>query len=613
METGEIRKQIDLAIADGNAALAVKMLTAAWTKEPGAALAGFVASRFDRIGPSLALLPHRWAILRSFTVEPVVPILRAMAYTRGIALDIHVGEFNAYAQEILDAESAVYRFRPDVAVLAVQTRDLAPDLWRGEGAGEDAGEGVLGRFAGWIASFRQHCAAALIVHTLEVPAAAAGILDGQREDNQAEAIRRINAGLRALAGRHRGVYILDYDALVARHGRENWGDDRKWLTVRLPVASANLQHLAAEWLRFVHPLTGKLAKCVAVDLDNTLWGGVIGEDGMNGIRLGQEYPGAAYQELQRALLDLTRRGILLAVCSKNTPADALEVIHGHPGMVLRPRDFAVMRINWEEKARNLREIAAELNIGLDSVAFLDDNPVERQHVREQAPETIVVDLPEDPMQYARTVRDCAWFERLTVSAEDRQRGELQAAQRERAELARTVTSKEDFYRSLEQAAEVAQVNGQTLARVAQLTQKTNQFNLTTRRYTEPQLEQMMAAEEWRVWSMRVTDRYADNGLVGVAIAKMEGELCEIDTFLMSCRVIGRTVETALLARLAADARERGAKVLQGWFLPTKKNAPAVDFYREHGFEAAERTEEGVLWKIDLTRNTVPPPAWVSVV
>jgi FkbH-like protein len=608
METGDIRKDIDQAITEGDEPRALQMLKSAWAKEPTGAMAGFVASRYDRIRERLPLVPCRWAILRSFTVEPVLPILRAMAYDHGIAIDIHVGEFNAYAQEILDPESALYRFRPEVAVLAVQTRDIAPDLWRGEATEA----GVLERFAGWIASFRRHSAAALIVHSLETPEPAAGILDTQREESQIEAIHGINRGLRRLAAQHRGVYVLDYDALVARHGRDHWGAARKWLTVRLPLASANLPHLAAEWLRFLHPLTGKLAKCVAIDLDNTLWGGVIGEDGMNGIRLGQEYPGSAYQELQRALLDLTRRGILLAVCSKNNPADAMEAINGHPGMILKARDFAAMRINWEEKAANLREIAAELNIGLDSVAFLDDNPVERQHIRERAPEAIVIDLPEDPMHFAAAVRRCPWFERLTLSAEDRQRGELYAAQRERAELERSVISKEDFYRSLEQSAEIAPVNPQTLTRVAQLTQKTNQFNLTTRRYTEQEVEQMMASPDWRVWSLRVTDRYADNGLVGVAIARTEGEVCQIDTFLMSCRVIGRTVETALLARLAADARERGAKLLQGWFLPTKKNAPAQDFYREHGFEEAATTADGVLWKLDLLQKTIAPPAWIRL-
>jgi FkbH-like protein len=610
METGDFRGDVDRAIARGDASGAARMLASAWELEPGSAMAGFVAARYGRIAGSLGLLQQRWAILRSFTVEPVVPVFKAGAYAAGIALETHLGEFNAYAQEILDPGSALYRFQPDAAILAVQTRDVAPGLWRGEPAADD----VLSRFGDWIGSFRKYSKAALIVHSLDVPAVpGAGILDAQREDNAAEAIQRINRGLRALAGEYRGVYILDYHALVARHGRERWGDARKWLTVRLPVASANLPHLAAEWLRFLHPLAGKVAKCVAVDLDNTLWGGVIGEDGMNGIRLGAEYPGAAFQELQRALLDLSRRGILLAVCSKNNPADAMEALSGHPGMLLQPRDFAAMRINWNDKARNLREIARELNIGLDTIAFLDDNPVERQQVREQAPEAIVIRLPEDPMDYARAVRDCPWFERLALSDEDRRRGAYYAAQRQRVELERSVTSKEDFYRGLDQVAEIAPVNAQTLARVSQLTQKTNQFNLTTRRYTEQQIAGMAAAPNWRVWSLRVKDRYADNGLVGVAIARVDGEVCEIDSFLMSCRVIGRTLETAFLARLAADAREQGAKVLQGWFRPTKKNAPALEFYREHGFEVAERTEEGVLWRLDLQEKEIRTPEWIKQV
>ena len=215
------------------------------------------------------------------------------------------------------------------------------------------------------------------------------------------------------------------------------------------------------------------------------------------------------------------------------------------------------------------------------------------------------------MGYAQAVRDCPWLERLTLSEEDRQRGEYYAAQRERVELEGSATSKEDFYRSLDQVVEIAPVNAQTLARVSQLTQKTNQFNLTTRRYTEQQIADLAARPNWQVWSLRVKDRYADNGLVGVAVARVDGEIAEIDSFLMSCRVIGRTLETALLAHLAVDARERGVKVLQGWFLPTKKNAPAGEFYAGHGFEVAERTEEGVLWRLDLREKEIQTPEWIK--
>jgi FkbH-like protein len=596
MANVDFRQQIDDLIALGNASDAIRLLNHVWRTQGSASVAGFVASRYEKLRDQLGFVRQRWAFLRSFTVEPIIPIFKAGAYVSGVALETHLGEFNAWQQEALDPDNTLYRFQPDVVVLAVLTRDVAI-------------EGALERFRDAIGAFRKHSSAALIVHLLEQPVIApAGVFDAQDEQGAGEAIRSINRGLRAIAREYRGVYLLDYDALVARYGRENWGDERKWLTVRLPIASAHLPHMAAEWLRFLHPLSGKSAKCVAVDLDNTLWGGVIGEDGMNGIRLGPEYPGAAFQQVQRALLDLTQRGVLLAVCSKNNPADAMEAISGHPGMLLQPHHFAALRINWNDKAQNLREIAEELNIGLDSIAFLDDNPVERQHVREHAPEAIVIELPEDPMQFARAIHDCPWLERLSLSEEDRRRGALYAAQRQRAELERSVTSKEDFYRSLEQVCEIAPVDESTIARVAQLTQKTNQFNLTTKRYTEQQIGEMTECPGWSVWSLRVKDRYQDNGLVGVAISKLQDGVCEIDTFLMSCRVIGRTVETALLARIAADAKGKGAVELRGLFIPTRKNVPAAGFYRDHGF-----TEEADgLWKIDLREKRIDLPQWITL-
>ena len=208
--------------------------------------------------------------------------------------------------------------------------------------------------------------------------------------------------------------------------------------------------MAQEWLRFLVPISGKIAKALVVDLDNTLWGGVIGEDGLAGIKLGPEYPGAAYQAVQRAMLDLTRRGILLAICSKNNLEDALEVLEKHRDMLLRPQHFAALRINWNDKTQNLREIASELNIGIDALAFLDDNPAEREQVRASLPEITVIELPENPFAYADALRDCPSFERLALSPEDQQRTEMYAGQRERARKEEQFQSKEDFYRFLEQ-------------------------------------------------------------------------------------------------------------------------------------------------------------------
>ncbi len=612
MGASGLRHEIDELLAAGDGRKAASRLRLLWETEGGAPLAGYVLSAFAKIGGQFELTPHRVAILRSFTVEPIIPVLKACAITSGIDLAVQAGEFNAYAQELLDGESPLYRFQPDTVILAIQTRDLAPELWQNLPASETVTR-VTNQYAGWLRAFRKFSSANLIIHSLETPVIpGAGVYDSQLEENQAAAIHQVNRNLRQLARQYQGIYVLDYDGLVARYGREHWGDERKWLTVRLPITAGNLVHMAREWMRFLAPLTGKIAKAVAVDLDNTLWGGVIGEDGMAGIRIGSEHPGAAHQALQRALLDLSQRGILLAVCSKNNPQDALEALRDHPEMLLRPEHFAALRINWNDKAQNLREIAAELNIGLDSIAFVDDNPVERQHVREQAPEVMVVELPSDPMRYAQIVRDFPAFERLTLSEEDRHRGRYYAAERQRAALEQSVTTREDFYRSLEQEAEILPVDALTLARVAQLTQKTNQFNVTTKRYTEQQIAELARCPGWRVLSIKVRDRYADNGLVGVAILHHRGEVIEIDTFLLSCRVIGRTVETALLAWLAEEARSRGAQRLEGWFLPTKKNAPARDFYRSHGFQLLSETPAGQLWGLDLQAAALHCPDWVRL-
>jgi FkbH-like protein len=614
----DLRKEVDDFLAAGSAKLAALRLAELWRQESGTATAAFLVSRFEKLREQLSLLPCRLVILRSFTVEPVIPLLRAAAFVNGIDLTVQLGDFNAYAQAILDEDSSLYKFAPDGVILAVRTADLAPDLWQEyadldtDGVRE-AVKRVSNSFQQWIRSFRERSQAALIVHNLEQPARpSAGVLDAQIESGQSAAIQQINQELRRVAGEQRGVYLLDYDGLVARQGRLRWRDERKWLIARMPIAADQLIQLSREWMRFLVPLTGKIAKALVVDLDNTLWGGVIGEDGMQGIKLSAEYPGAAFQALQRLMLDLARRGILLAVCSKNNLEDAMEALESHPGMLLRLKNFAALRINWNDKSQNLREISAELNIGIDSLAFMDDNPVEREQVRAALPEVTVIDMPDDPVEYATALRECMAFERLTLSAEDQQRTSFYVAERERSQAEQTFQTKEDFYRYLDQEADISPVLPATLARISQLTQKTNQFNLTTRRYSEPQIADMAAKPEWQVLSIRVRDRFGDHGLVGVAITRDEKDVCEIDTLLLSCRVIGRTVETALLSYLAQAAAARGRQRLSGKFLPTKKNAPAKEFYAQHGFELHMQNGEGSLWELDLKLHPIPFPEWIKL-
>ncbi len=608
------REDIDALIGAGNAGAAKTLLADLWREEPLAGTAAFVVSRFERLRDQIPLKPIRVAILRSFVVEPVVPLARAMAFVRGIDLEVYLSDFNAYVQEVLDPGSSLYSFEPEVVFLAVLTRDVSPLLWDEFADLDEAGvaeeiDRLATSYHSLIAAFREQSNAPFVVHSLESPLSpAAGVLDAQAPLGQIGAVRAVNEAIARRANETRDVYVLDYDALAGRRGAEVWRNQRTWETARLPIRGDELVHLAAEWLRFLHPLTGVTCKVLAVDLDGTLWGGVIGEDGIDGIKVdGAE--GAAFRAVQRAVLDLYRRGVLLVICSKNNEDEARAALEQHPGLLLRERHFAAFRINWQSKAENLRDLAAELNVGLDSVAFLDDSPVERSLVRAQAPEVTVIDLPDDPLAYADALRAEPAFERLGLTDEDKVRGKLYAEQRQRASLQQSATSLEDFYRSLEMTVELRQATTSTLARAAQLTQKTNQFNLTTRRYTELQLAELGAAGS-RIYTARVRDRFGDNGVVGVVITVPSETAWEIDTMLLSCRVIGRTIETAILAAIAQDAEESGANTLVGTFIPTKKNAPAQDFYARHGFSETAASDDSSTWELTLAGRSVACPPWI---
>jgi FkbH-like protein len=619
-QTNIIQEQLESSLGRGDLVQVRALASALWMSNPGLAAAGRLLSISERLNGKLSKTTCRLAFLRSFTLEPAVAVLRAAAWVNAIEVKPWIGAFNAYPQEILDSKSPLYGFQPDIAVMAVQTRDIAPDLWWNfSGLSKEhrtaAANQVISTFRDLVAAFRSRTSAHLILHNLELPPLPSqGVLDGQDPDGQIAALQTINRSLQSLAIEYPGVCVLDYDSLVARHGRTRWHDERKWLTMRMPISAECLTYMANEWLRFIHPLTGAVCKALVVDLDNTLWGGIVGEDGPLAVRCGPEYPGAEFQALQRAMLDLFHRGVLLAICSKNNESDAMEALEKHPGLLLRPAHFACRRINWLDKCENIRNIARELNIGTDAIAFLDDNPVERDRVRAGMPEVTVIELPPDPWQYARVLRECPLFERLALSTEDRERGRLYTQQRQRSDLQKSCASLGDFYRALRQEVEIAPMSPETLPRASQLCQKTNQFNLTTIRYTEQQLADMAARPENRLVTVRVRDRFGDNGVVGLAVTRDIGDACEIDTFLLSCRVIGRSVETVLLAHLIEEAKRSGLRSVRGWFLPTKKNAPAQDFYGTNGFSQQARKENGgCLWSLDLAESRVICPDWIKAI
>ena len=334
------RDDIDRLIRGGEHAAAAAALRTLLRESPQSGTAAFATTRFEQIADRLALTTLRVAILRSFTIEPMLPLLRARAFAAGIDLKLMVGDYNVIAPQLIDPGSALHGFSADVVIVAALSRDLAPALWSGEGNLHEAAAEVSQQVGGWIGAFRKHCAATIIVQSLEQPAYAAdGLVDATAGAGQRRAIHTANELIADAAASHRGVYLLDYDALVARHGRLPWADPHKDLAMRVPLRPDAYSALADEYLRFLYPLAGKTCKVLAVDLDNTLWGGIIGEDGPTGIRIGVDYPGSAYLALQRQLKALRRRGVLLAICSKNNAADAMAVLSDHSEMLLRPDDF----------------------------------------------------------------------------------------------------------------------------------------------------------------------------------------------------------------------------------------------------------------------------------
>lgn len=612
-----LRAAIDAAIAADRANEAQGSLAQLWAVSDDTATAGFIASRFEKIKSKLTLTPVKVAFLRSFTVEPALPLLKAAALVHHIDPAFHLGDFNTYSQDILNPASELYKFDPKVVFLCVQTRDLLPDLWSRFTDLEPAQvneivDGAARELKQLIKTFRSQSKAHLVIHGFEQPKSpSAGVLDGQLESSQAEAIGRLNQELRRTAREFANVYVLDYDGLVARRGREAWRDERKFVLARMPIAANQLIHLAREWMRFLAPISGRTCKALVCDLDNTMWGGVIGEDGMTGIKLDQEHPGVAFRNLQRVIQDLYQRGVILAVCSKNNLADAMEAIEKHEGMLIKPDQFACFRINWQDKAQNLREIAKELNIGIDALCFIDDNPAERMWVRSQLPEVTVIELGTDPMTYADALRSTPVFERLSLSEEDRLRGKMYAENRLRAELQSTAVSLDDYYKSLQMSVDITGVTPENLTRIAQLTQKTNQFNLTTRRYSEQQIQEFAGSPDSGVAAIRVRDRFGDNGIVGIAIYKKAGDALEIDTFLLSCRVIGRSIETGFLSYIAEQARARGLTKLTSSFITTKKNAPAKDFLANHAFACVKPDPAESRWEFDLSKASIDWPPFIE--
>ncbi len=556
--------------------------------------------------------PLRVAVLRSYTLEPIEPVLRLRLLLEGFRPSFWFGGYNQYAQEVLDPQSGLHAFGPDLVLLMVRLDEVMPEFiddfparssseWQQQIA-RKAQE--LARLAGLVASASS---AQVVVQNMTLGRAGYfGIFDAQHADSQAQLVSEFNRALAATVSDMRGVFIWDFDAFVRTTGLDTLRDPKMWYVSKNPYKLSAYPAIAADLLRYLRGALGRAKKCIVVDLDNTLWGGLAGEDGLEGVQVGHTYPGNCYRDFQRELLKLYDRGILLAINSKNNEEDALRILEEHPDMILRRRHFAAVRINWQDKAANLRAIARELNIGLDSLVFVDDNPAECALIRQECPECDVVALPDKPYLLPAALDAIPGLENIHITEEDRRKGDMYRAEAVRREHEEEYSNLDDFLRTLEMEVSIEPATAFSIPRIAQLTQKTNQMNMTTRRYTEAQIDALASDPARAVLSVSARDRFGDHGIIGVMLLEFRPGECVIDTFLLSCRVIGRGIEQVMLAFVADVARGRGTPRLIGEFVQTARNAPASGVYEKCGFVRTGATE----FEFDLGERQMAYPAHV---
>ena len=554
--------------------------------------------RHEFTAPPAALQtrPVRLAVLGSSTTVHLPGPIRIAALRRDIHVTIHEGEYGQYLQELADGGSALHAFRPDTVLLAFDARHLTEGLnpMADAEAAREACDAARARMRQCWSLVRGLGATVIQQTILPVLPTLLGGNEQRLFGSPARMVARLNAALRDDADAA-GVHLLAIDEAAAGDGILEWHDPVLWHRTKQevsPVAGPLYGDLVG---RLLAALQGRSAKCLVLDLDNTVWGGVIGDDGLEGIVVGQGSAlGEAFLAVQHYARSLARRGVILAVCSKNDEANALAAFEKHPEMLLRRSDIACFVANWDDKPANLRRIARELAIGVDSLVLLDDNPFERELVRTALPEVAVPEIPDDdPALMPGILAAAGYFEAISITAEDRARTVQYAAGRERAASESSATDLPAYLRSLEMRLVWRRFDRIGLGRIVQLINKTNQFNLTTRRRTEEQVLAVIADPDCFGLQIRLLDRFGDNGIVAIVIGRIDAErACHIDTWLMSCRVLGRGVEDATLALLAEQARALGAVSLIGVYRPTAKNAMVAGHYGRLGFSPISEQADG---------------------
>lgn len=531
-------------------------------------------------------------VLRHITVEGIDTLVRHHLYPRRIRPQIEFGGYGTLAQDVLDPDGPVARLDPDLIVLALALDELDPDYgspgWRA-----DSSRAELTSLLGLLS---EKTRATIAVHTFLPPLwPEQGLVTDANGLDLASQVAELNRSIVETVRQQAPRFVLvDWGRMLARLGADAALDERGRYLWRAPFKKAFLDDWAQQLARMAGALKGRAKKVLVLDCDNTLWGGVVGEDGLDGIRLDtQQHPGRAFYDFQTTVLHLAERGVLIVLCSKNNEADVFEVLDTHPACRIKRSHLAGWRINWQDKASNIADLAEELNLGLDAFVFVDDNPVECGLVREMLPQVTVLQVPKKLHELPPLLLQGGWFDTLRVTDEDRKRAQLYQGESQRKSTRGAFGSIDDYLQSLQTVAVIRRALPAEIARIAQLTQKTNQFNLTTRRYSEAEVQGFAADAQTAVYSLSVRDRFGTLGLVGALIVRRDADTARIDTFLMSCRALGRRLELAMMAHCMDDlARAWPVTHWQAEYIPTAKNAQVAGFWPLLGFTEVGESDGG---------------------
>ncbi|RAS66003.1 D-glyceryl-ACP synthase [Lentzea atacamensis] len=535
------------------------------------------------------LKPLRVAITGTFTASGVAPLLRVALLGKGIAPEIHVSGFDQLAVDLSSPSSPLAEFDPQVTLCLLHDDWFVPRDW--DPADPEGFSGAVrsrwSMFDNLVGGFTERSGSAVLVHTVPLsPIEIRGVVAFDGRAALGRAWRDLNSDLLGMALRRDQVHALDLEAyLVDAPARLR---DERLYRFASAAWTPEVEHVyAAEAANFCRAFMGMAKKVLVLDLDNTLWGGVVGDDGPSGIQIGPMYPGNAFREMQRRAVSLRRQGVVLALCSKNEAAIVDQVLNEHPDLVIRPADIAARAVNWQPKDQNIRALAAQLNLGLDSFVFADDSTFETELVRGSIPEVTVVHLNGDPADHVAAVQRAGSFDVLTTTATDRSRTELYKARAERTSFAESFGTVDDYLRSLEITVTVREADEFSLPRLVQLGQRTNQFNMIGRSHPEARTREMAASDDCLVLVFEVADRFGAQGIVGGVWVSRRDDHWLIENFVMSCRVFTRGVEHTVVQHIVDRAASAGASRLEADFAATDRNKAAAAFYPEAGFSLTD--------------------------